>query len=247
MKPALIIISSRIEKEPVSKTKYLGACIDRVAIDGFTPITPCSWEAYQGMSDAGYVKQMMPIIRAIYFFVDFGVDISMHDMVQSYYKRAAVNIRRMGREFIKTIATTKTIEHILSDVSERSCISIETLKGKCRQREIVIARQYYFRRSREMTKSSLSAIGALVGKDHATVLHGIKTINNTFGMIEEYQVFFGDKKPEEKIKQITAEIKAKTPIPLIKETVRRPDAIYSRYTEENSTIRPFSGYRPHSL
>jgi len=53
------------------------------------------------------------------------------------------------------------------------------LHTKTRKREIVQARQIAMFFSKNLTKSSLSTIGSLIGgKDHATVLHACKTINN---------------------------------------------------------------------
>jgi len=83
-----------------------------------------------------------------------------------------------------------TLFDILRTVSILSHISIERLKEKTREREIVEKRQFYFKRARDHTKCSLAQIGRLVGKDHATVLHGIKAVNNTYGMIKDYEKFF---------------------------------------------------------
>jgi len=50
---------------------------------------------------------------------------------------------------------------------------------KTRLREIVYARQMGMYFARELTTNSLAEIGReFGGKDHATVLHGVKTINN---------------------------------------------------------------------
>jgi chromosomal replication initiator protein len=53
------------------------------------------------------------------------------------------------------------------------------LQSKTRKREIVQARQVAMYFSKSLTKSSLATIGAQIGgKDHATVLHACKTVNN---------------------------------------------------------------------
>jgi chromosomal replication initiator protein len=52
-------------------------------------------------------------------------------------------------------------------------------KSKTRKREVVQARQISMYFSKKMTKSSLASIGAHCGgKDHATVLHACRTVNN---------------------------------------------------------------------
>ena len=56
---------------------------------------------------------------------------------------------------------------------------IELLKSKTRKREIVQARQLAMFFAKQLTKSSLATIGAHCGgKDHATVLHACRTVNN---------------------------------------------------------------------
>lgn len=56
--------------------------------------------------------------------------------------------------------------------------SEEEIKDKTRKREIVEARQIFFSIIKKNTKMSLSSIGKLCRKDHATVLHSIKTVEN---------------------------------------------------------------------
>ena len=52
------------------------------------------------------------------------------------------------------------------------------VKIKTRKRQVVQARQIAMYFAKNMTKSSLSSIGAHCGKDHATVLHACRTVNN---------------------------------------------------------------------
>ena len=52
---------------------------------------------------------------------------------------------------------------------------------RCRQRELCEARQWVFYFARRLTDASLHKIGAYFDKDHATVLHGCKTMANLIG------------------------------------------------------------------
>lgn len=52
----------------------------------------------------------------------------------------------------------------------------ESMKSKDRRRSNVFLRSLYFKLAREMSADSLMVIGKLIGKDHATVLHGINVI-----------------------------------------------------------------------
>ena len=55
----------------------------------------------------------------------------------------------------------------------------ELLVTRTRKREVVVARQMAMAVAKELTKCSLAIIGREIGgKDHATVLHAIKTIGN---------------------------------------------------------------------
>jgi len=50
--------------------------------------------------------------------------------------------------------------------------------GKDRQRHSVYQRAVFFKLCRDLTPYSLSDIGAVVNKDHASVLHGLKLFKN---------------------------------------------------------------------
>lgn len=82
----------------------------------------------------------------------------------------------------KLVSNTKkeiTIDYIQKVVCDYYKIPIETAQSKTRKREIVQARQVSMYFSKSLTKASLASIGAYIGgKDHATVLHACKTVNN---------------------------------------------------------------------
>ena len=63
-----------------------------------------------------------------------------------------------------------------------------------RAREIVYARAIYYKLCREFTKQPLSAIGREVGKDHATVLHACKTVNNLMDTDKRFRGYIDDLK-----------------------------------------------------
>jgi chromosomal replication initiator protein len=69
--------------------------------------------------------------------------------------------------------------HIQKVVCDYFNIHVDQLQEKTRKREIVQARQVAMFFSKSLTKSSLATIGSQIGnKDHATVLHACKTVNN---------------------------------------------------------------------
>lgn len=59
------------------------------------------------------------------------------------------------------------------------------LSNPSRLRAIVYARAVYFKLCRQHMSCSLSEIGMSVGRDHATVLHGIKIFDD---VIVEYEI-----------------------------------------------------------
>src|SRR5512138_685331 len=87
--------------------------------------------------------------------------------------------RLMVEKLISTSRREITIEYIQKIVCDYYKIPIDLIQGKTRKREIVQARQVSMYFSKSLTKASLASIGSHIGgKDHATVLHACKAVNN---------------------------------------------------------------------
>ena len=70
-------------------------------------------------------------------------------------------------------------ELIMDVVSEHFNVPVTELKGKKRNAEIVLPRQIVMYLCRNMTDTPLKSIGALLGgKDHASISHGVRKIDN---------------------------------------------------------------------
>ena len=70
-------------------------------------------------------------------------------------------------------------ELIIEVVSEHFNVPVAELKGKKRNAEIVLPRQIVMYLCRNMTDTPLKSIGALLGgKDHASISHGVRKIEN---------------------------------------------------------------------
>ncbi len=79
----------------------------------------------------------------------------------------------------KTVNRTISIDKIQDIVCKHFSVPMEVLHSKSRKREIVQARQIAMYLSKVYTKNSLQTIGQEIGsRDHATVLHACKTVNN---------------------------------------------------------------------
>jgi chromosomal replication initiation ATPase DnaA len=77
--------------------------------------------------------------------------------------------------------TVNLIQLKVSSVMEINVDDMNTPEGKplARRRELVMARQISMKLSKDYTKKSLAFIGSEHGgRDHATVLHACKAINN---------------------------------------------------------------------
>lgn len=72
-----------------------------------------------------------------------------------------------------------TIEKIRDIVCEYFSLSVDAISTRSRKREVVQARQIAMYLSKQYTKNSLSSIGVVIGRrDHATVLHACKIVND---------------------------------------------------------------------
>lgn len=83
------------------------------------------------------------------------------------------------KKFVKNSTRDVSIKHIQKVVCDFFDMEIDVLQSKSRKRNIVQARQLAMFFAKKFTKASLATIGKEIGsRDHATVLHACKTINN---------------------------------------------------------------------
>jgi chromosomal replication initiator protein len=86
-----------------------------------------------------------------------------------------------------------SIDQIQKVVSSYFQMDIETLQSKTRKRHIVQARQIAMFFAKKLTKASLASIGKQIGnRDHATVLHACKTVNNLSSTDKQFKKFVED-------------------------------------------------------
>jgi len=81
---------------------------------------------------------------------------------------------------------------ILKAVAQHFSLSVETLKGSGRAREIALPRQVAMFLVREMTSHSLPEIGQFFGRDHTTVMHAIQKIGDQLKQSTELQQALGE-------------------------------------------------------
>ncbi len=120
-------------------------------------------------------------------------------LAESTLNKKDITLNLVKSKVEKLIKSTKkdiSIEYIQETVCEYFKIPLELLKSKTRKREIVQTRQIAMYFAKNFTKASLANIGMKIGgKDHATVLHACKTVNN---LIETDKRFKSDVEEIEK-------------------------------------------------
>ncbi len=117
-------------------------------------------------------------------------------IAQSSLNKKAVTLdlaKQMIDKFVKNTAREVSIDYIQKVVCDYFDLPIELLKSKTRKREVVQARQIAMYFAKKMTKSSLASIGAHCGgKDHATVLHACRTVNNLQETDKQFRSYLED-------------------------------------------------------
>ncbi len=99
-------------------------------------------------------------------------------------------VREMIDKLVKNTTRELSIDYIQKVVSDYFSIPVDLMHSKTRKREIVQARQIAMYFSKNLTKSSLATIGSQIGgKDHATVLHACKTVNNLFETDKRFRIY----------------------------------------------------------
>jgi chromosomal replication initiator protein len=101
--------------------------------------------------------------------------------------------KQMIDKFVKNTVHEISIDYIQKVVCDYFDLPLDVLKSKTRKREVVQARQLAMYFSKSMTKSSLSNIGIHCGgKDHATVLHACRTVNNLMETDKKFKTYVSD-------------------------------------------------------
>jgi chromosomal replication initiator protein len=117
-------------------------------------------------------------------------------IAQSSLNRKEITLdlaRKMIDKFVKNNAREISIEYIQKMVCDYFDMPMDLMKSKSRKREVVQARQIAMYFAKAFTKSSLATIGAHCGgKDHATVLHACKTVNNLMETDKQFRAYVDD-------------------------------------------------------
>ena len=114
-------------------------------------------------------------------------------LAQSTLNKKAITLelaKQMIDKFVKNTTREISIDYIQKVVCDYFSLPLELINSKTRKREIVQARQLAMFFSKKHTKSSLATIGLHCGnKDHATVLHACRTVNNLLETDKRFRVY----------------------------------------------------------
>ncbi len=109
-------------------------------------------------------------------------------------KEITVNLaKEVVEKFVKNTKREVSIDYIQKIVSDYFQMDVSTLQSKTRKRHIVQARQLAMFFAKKFTKASLASIGSQIGKrDHATVLHACKTVDNLSSTDKQFRKYVED-------------------------------------------------------
>ena len=127
-------------------------------------------------------------------------------LAQSSLNKREINMslaKEMIDRFVKNTTREVSIDYIQKVVCDYFELTLEVLNSKTRKRRIVQARQLAMFFSKKLTKSSLASIGAQCGgKDHATVLHACKTVNNLVDTDKQFRAYVNDLSKKLELQQL---------------------------------------------
>ncbi len=117
-------------------------------------------------------------------------------IAQSSFNKKEITIdlaKLIVEKFVKNTKREVSIDYIQKIVSDYFQMDVDTLQSKTRKRHIVQARQLAMFFAKKLTKASLASIGSQIGKrDHATVLHACKTVDNLSSTDKQFRKYVED-------------------------------------------------------
>lgn len=117
-------------------------------------------------------------------------------IAQATFNKKEITLELVEKTLANLITNSKkdiTIDYIQKLICDYFKLSLDTLQSKTRKRDIVQARQLAMYFAKKYTNASLSSIGNQIGKrDHATVLHACKTVDNLFETDKLFKSYVDD-------------------------------------------------------
>ena len=159
------------------------------------------------MSKEQWVKQRRPELKALFQHYMYGylpaapkikatIGKSFNDALggKASIKEVTIDLaKHVVEKFVKNVKREISIDYIQKIVSDYFQLDLEILQSKTRKRHVVQARQLAMFFAKKFTKASLANIGSQIGdRDHATVLHACKTVDNLVATDKQFKKFVED-------------------------------------------------------
>jgi chromosomal replication initiation ATPase DnaA len=71
------------------------------------------------------------------------------------------------------------LHHITEAVAISHGVTLSDIMGRCKEKRIVWPRKCAYKRCRDVTKFSLPVLAHFFDRDHATILHGIRSVEQS--------------------------------------------------------------------
>ena len=117
-------------------------------------------------------------------------------IAQSSFNKKEITVelaKQIVEKFVKNVKREISIDFIQKVVSDYFQLDLDILQSKTRKRHVVQARQLAMFFAKKFTKNSLANIGSQIGdRDHATVLHACKTVDNLVTTDKQFKKFVED-------------------------------------------------------
>jgi chromosomal replication initiation ATPase DnaA len=85
-----------------------------------------------------------------------------------------------------------TPENILNAIDKVLDVNLDQIKSQTRKSRIVLARQFFCYLVRERCNYGLVDVGAMINRDHSTVLHSVNVIATMLDNNKFYQFYFNE-------------------------------------------------------
>jgi len=113
--------------------------------------------------------------------------------IQALVEKAPITLvlakSAMGDVPVKAAPFEPTIQHVVALVAEYAGVKVTDMQGKQRHRSIAAPRHLAMFLARKVTKQSLEQIGGyLGGRDHTTVLHAVKSIEDRIAIEPDFAI-----------------------------------------------------------
>ena len=152
-------------------------------------IHPTTYELRLGILDSKAQKLGVYVPQDVISFLAEKITASVREL-EGALLRVAAHVQLMGgevtlertcdilRDILSVLDRRVTIEEIQRKVAERYNIRLSEMMSKRRERSVVRPRQIAMFLAKNLTTKSLPDIGRAFNRDHTTVLHGIKAVED---------------------------------------------------------------------